>query len=212
VLEIGFGSGEVLFSFHPNCEIFGVELSGSAVEEVNKKAASMNYRVFNVQVSSSSTLDYPDSYFDIVVASHVIEHIENDDLIMKEVHRVLKNGGCLIVLIPINEKYFDPNHVHKYTAEKFLKVGVEYGYKLIYYLENEQLFHLVEKFYYEGYKEKWKAIGSLVAVVFNISFSIWPFSIYQELEKLFLSFGFKPRQFGCVLEKVELNAITEKIK
>jgi SAM-dependent methyltransferase len=46
-------------------------------------------------------LDLPDESFDIVFASHVLEHIDDDVSAMKEVKRVLKPGGIAILPVPI---------------------------------------------------------------------------------------------------------------
>ncbi len=45
-------------------------------------------------------LHYEGATFDIVVASDVFEHIRNDTNAMREVHRVLKPGGYLILTVP----------------------------------------------------------------------------------------------------------------
>ena len=45
---------------------------------------------------------YADGQFDAFVCSHVLEHIPNDVSAMKELHRVTKNGGWGIAMVPIN--------------------------------------------------------------------------------------------------------------
>jgi SAM-dependent methyltransferase len=47
-------------------------------------------------------IDQPDESWDVVIASHVLEHV-NDELALRETHRVLKNGGKLIAMTPIIE-------------------------------------------------------------------------------------------------------------
>ncbi len=46
-------------------------------------------------------LQFSDNYFDLVVCSHVLEHIMDDVTAMKELFRVCKTGGMTIILVPI---------------------------------------------------------------------------------------------------------------
>ena len=77
----------------------------------------------------------PDASFDVVVASHVLEHVD-DRKALAEIHRILRPGGLLIALVPIvegwattyenpridgetdRERYFGQwNHVRYYGAD-----------------------------------------------------------------------------------------------
>ena len=58
-------------------------------------------------------LDFPESFFDFILCSHVLEHISQDKVAIKELFRVLKSGGWGILQVPIDqtleETYEDPN-------------------------------------------------------------------------------------------------------
>jgi methyltransferase family protein len=45
-------------------------------------------------------MDLPDSSFDLVLCSHVLEHVPDDRAAMRELHRVLADGGLALVLVP----------------------------------------------------------------------------------------------------------------
>ncbi len=52
-----------------------------------------------------------DRAFDVILCSHVLEHVENDHKAMSELLRVLKPGGVALVMVPINRDvtYEDPS-------------------------------------------------------------------------------------------------------
>lgn len=45
-------------------------------------------------------LEFPDATFDAVICSHVLEHVHDDRLAMRELRRVLKPGGWAIIQVP----------------------------------------------------------------------------------------------------------------
>ncbi len=47
-------------------------------------------------------IDYPDNYFDFILCSHVLEHVENDMVAITELCRVMKPGGFGILQVPLN--------------------------------------------------------------------------------------------------------------
>ena len=49
-------------------------------------------------------IDLPDNSFDVAIASHVLEHV-NDAKALKELRRILRPGGQLILLVPIVEAW-----------------------------------------------------------------------------------------------------------
>jgi SAM-dependent methyltransferase len=47
----------------------------------------------------------PDKDYDIVFCNHVLEHVDDDIVAMKEIYRVLREGGWAIVQVPVNYNY-----------------------------------------------------------------------------------------------------------
>lgn len=59
---------------------------------------------------------------DLVLASHVLEHITNLIPLMREIHRVLKPGGHLCLVSPYassDDAWEDPTHVRAFTEQSF---------------------------------------------------------------------------------------------
>ena len=43
----------------------------------------------------------PDAHLDVVMTSHVLEHVPDTGKALDEVYRVLKPGGSLVLLVPV---------------------------------------------------------------------------------------------------------------
>jgi len=54
-----------------------------------------------------TAMTFADNYFDVILCSHVMEHIRNDRTAIKEMYRVLKPGGWAIINTPVN---FETEH------------------------------------------------------------------------------------------------------
>ena len=59
-----------------------------------------------------TALPFEDERFDLIVCSHVLEHVPDDHAAMLELHRVLRGGGAALVQTPVNYEqrgtYEDP--------------------------------------------------------------------------------------------------------
>lgn len=66
---------------------------------------------------------FPDGSVDAVLASHVLEHVTNLIPLMRELHRVLKPGGHLCIVVPYassDDAVEDPTHVRYFTERSFM--------------------------------------------------------------------------------------------
>jgi methionine biosynthesis protein MetW len=95
ILDIGCGDGSFIIKFKKYCETFGVDISQNAV----KMAKEAGINAYEVDVSSQR-LPFRDEYFDIVYMGDVIEHLTNPDFAIKEVARVSKRNGFLVLSTP----------------------------------------------------------------------------------------------------------------
>ncbi len=67
-------------------------------------------------------LPFKDSVFDLVYASHVLEHVHNFIQLMEEIWRVLKPNGKLIIDVPFfahEHAYGNPTHIRFFTWNSF---------------------------------------------------------------------------------------------
>lgn len=94
LLELGCGNGKLWQKNKidlRNREIFLSDISEGMVEEVRNKLGSD----FNCIVADAEKIPFKDSYFDSIIANHVLFYLNDLNLGLKEIDRVLKSDGIL---------------------------------------------------------------------------------------------------------------------
>src|SRR5215216_1408725 len=67
-------------------------------------------------VCPATELQFPDAHFDTVFCTQVLEHVFRHDEMMKEIYRVLKPGGHIILTVPFAwELHEEPHDFFRYT-------------------------------------------------------------------------------------------------
>ncbi len=97
-LDIGCGEGFFLSQVAqtlPEAELFGVDYSPYRLERA-KKRHPFSFSRCNLEES----VPFADGEFHMVYSGEVIEHLYNPDLMLQEIHRVLKTNGTLIISTP----------------------------------------------------------------------------------------------------------------
>ena len=79
-------------------------------------------------------LPFENDVFDIVLMTEVLEHVENVDITLREINRVLKIGGLILVTVPfIWPEHEQPFDFQRYTSFGIKKIFDYYGFETIYY-------------------------------------------------------------------------------
>lgn len=96
VLDAGCGTGALLdrLEGRPGMEVFGLDFSGQALAYTRRRC-----HVSLVQ-GDLTCLPFPNSTFDVVTALDVVEHVREDEEALREVLRVLRPGGVLLISVP----------------------------------------------------------------------------------------------------------------
>jgi SAM-dependent methyltransferase len=92
VLEVGSGLG--LLAVDVANAARGVEVVGVEISAVQIAASPVDPRVTYVQGDAHS-LEFPSASFDLVYARYLLEHVLDPQCVVREMHRVVKPGGCV---------------------------------------------------------------------------------------------------------------------
>ncbi|WGL16754.1 class I SAM-dependent methyltransferase [Microbulbifer bruguierae] len=107
VLDLGCGEGRhaIHISLSDPVDVFGVDLSLNDVRTASERAApffdgeEVAGRLL-LGVGDALKLPFADNFFDVVICSEVLEHIENYQGVLAEIDRVLKPSGVFAATVP----------------------------------------------------------------------------------------------------------------
>ena len=98
--------------------------------------------------SDLTTIPRPDAAYDVVICSHVLEHVSDDRAAMRELHRVLAPGGFAVLQVPIAtrltvtregpelppegraSRHGDPTHLRLYAEPDYVERLEEAGFSV----------------------------------------------------------------------------------
>lgn len=136
LLDVGCGDGErAAWYQNRGFEVYGVEISERAV-------ASARDLGLNVKQGTLPDARYPDSFFDVVLMAHVLEHTHSPGSYLREAYRILKPGGMLAVAVPNIEAHsadvfkacwrllMPPIHLYHFSIDTLSRFLSESGFKV----------------------------------------------------------------------------------
>jgi phosphatidylethanolamine/phosphatidyl-N-methylethanolamine N-methyltransferase len=99
VLEVGVGTGLSLPSYGRHLEIVGIDLSPEMLEKARERVAAEGLdNVAELHEMDASDLKFPDASFDTVVAMYVMTVVPDPEKVMRELSRVCRPGGDVIIV------------------------------------------------------------------------------------------------------------------
>lgn len=126
VLEVGVGTGISLPKYSPHLKITGIDLSREMLAKARERVAKHNLaNVEAVLEMDASAMDFPDASFDIVVAMYVLTVVPDPDKVMRELERICRPGGQVLIV-----NHFSQEHGIRGAVEKGLaRFGEALGWR-----------------------------------------------------------------------------------
>jgi len=177
------------------CEVWGIDMSEKGINGARRLAGREKITA-EFEVGDAQHLPYPDGLFDKVVCSSSLEHFPEDIAALKEMNRVLKPDGRLVLTTDsflylnngrIGERHREIAHVVNYYTRETLKERFEIsGFSVVRskYLLKSPTVRFFNKI---GIKREWSGYLWLA-----ISFVAYPLCLLSE--RLFSG-----REFGYTL-------------
>jgi ubiquinone/menaquinone biosynthesis C-methylase UbiE len=97
VLEVGVGTGKNMPFYPPGMQITGIDLTPGMLVHAQKKATNLNLDV-DLRLGDAQSLEFEDNSFDSVVATFVFCSVPDPILGLREIARVTKPDGQIILL------------------------------------------------------------------------------------------------------------------
>lgn len=162
LLDIGVGGGYLLtVADNLGFDCYGTEISEYWARVVAKKFPQ---RIFTGPLAENK---FENNFFDVVCLTDVLEHLNNPQETLKEIGRILKPAGYLLVISPNSDsstrKIFGKNwfqykyeHVFYFNKKSVSHVFRQAGLKLLKFKNNKKKFPLS---YYHHYFRKYSFLG-----------------------------------------------------
>lgn len=177
ILDVGCGMGNYSVLLLGN----GNSVVGTDVED--RRLSPFKEQISFKKANGDYTYPFEDNSFDLIVSFDVIEHVTDDGLYVKEIHRLLKKGGHTVVATPnkfrlsnvlriilsghlieyplflgTDDKLGDCIHLREYTSKHLNDLFMKYDFSKV------------------TVKPFWFGIRHPILEKFAIEKVIWPFS------------------------------------
>lgn len=138
LLDIGLGEGYFLRKAERYFECFGMDISRYAIEKTKGIVAGSK-----LSVGSVTYLNFRDNVFDIITCFQTLEHTDTPQIALREIRRVLKEGGLFIMTTPNIDSYGiqikrerwhgyrDATHISLLPEEEWTKLLQEENFEVV---------------------------------------------------------------------------------
>ena len=98
VLEVGVGTGINAALYPSDCAVTGIDFSSSMLEKAHDRIARKGVRNVRLLQMDAQNMKFADDSFDIVYAPYVISVVPDPVAVTREMYRVCRPGGKIIIL------------------------------------------------------------------------------------------------------------------
>jgi SAM-dependent methyltransferase len=129
ILDVGCGTGANLLMLSEYGDAEGVDLSEDAIAFCRERGLE------NVKLGAAEKLPYDDGTFDLVTALDVVEHLDDDLAGLREMRRVLRPDGRVLLFVPTFMFLWGlqddvSNHRRRYRLPELRRVLEQAGFEI----------------------------------------------------------------------------------
>jgi len=132
LLDVGCGPAGLLNKLPRNSslQLYGIDFSEVAVKIANGRVNG------SFIVGDIHCLPYKQEFFHRVVSTETLEHVDNPETVVREIHRVLRAGGKVLITVPEKNLDLKPSdwpggidlHINKFTAQTLCELVASGGF------------------------------------------------------------------------------------
>lgn len=152
-LEVGVGLGaHIEFEDLTKQKYYALELMPEMADKIKKRFPSVEVITGDIQ----SRLNFPDAFFDRVIAVHVLEHLPGLPAALNEIKRLLKPGGFCDFVVPCEGS---PAYLlaREFSGKRCFKKHFKMSYDWFVKSEHINIYsEIVEEIEKAGFEIKWK--------------------------------------------------------
>lgn len=191
LLDVGCGTGDLLYEFTLKAnELWGIDIAADMISATNRRLQSIGIDVSRMHLIhgdiESATL--PRNYFDLIICMGVLEHIEDKELFIKDIFKLLSPGGYIYIASPINLSPI------AFTSKVY---NMAFGWWWRKYIKHSESSYLhVKRIHPRKLLNHIKSAGGIIIFdrttnfeLFPIKFNIFPSQMAVLLKDIFEKFG-----------------------
>lgn len=138
----GFDSASTTKRYFRQCRYHGVDRDTASIDETNRRQME---RFFQINLDAETLDAVPDEFFDVVIFSHIIEHLRHGTRVLADLVRKLKPDGVIYIEYPGPGSFRaphargsgcshfcdDPTHVRAYSMHEVLNTLLDHEMTII---------------------------------------------------------------------------------
>ena len=129
ILDAGCGTGVAEDILSDLGHVVGIDIAPKALAGRSPTCPE------SLCVASVNAAPFPDETFDLVVALDIIEHIEDDGAVLRELYRICRPGGRLMITVPAYQWLHSAHdealgHYRRYSARRIRRLMRDAGFRL----------------------------------------------------------------------------------
>ena len=145
ILDIGCGnhSASNTKKYYPQCKYYGLDIDKSFNNDESDFNAMENFYEIDLNSNNNSLDIIPNDFFDLIILSHIIEHLDDTNRVLLDLFTKIKQEGTIYIDTPSSfttefpnmgiglNFYSDPTHVKVQNTESAVRLLKENGFSIL---------------------------------------------------------------------------------
>lgn len=202
VFELGFGTGDLLLRFDTSCAVHGCEISADAIRMVEVEAAGLGFDDVELALAGAGGEPvFPRDDYDIVLASHVLEHVPDDGEALRLLAAHTRPGGWGLFFVPLERpRGRHLHHARTYSPPGFCKLCGACGWQVV-EAESSMRFDSFSENLVAVLEQRLNPVAGVVEGARNIVFSLFPPELLRVSDACLAKVHKPPRQLAVLARR-----------